>query len=157
MLSGSTRCPESCLQPRPSTLGNSGLTFPSQNCPPRTFHWTLRAGMAAHPGAVRDVIQCHCPLHRPPPCGDLKADLRGKVESGGVLMQPRIPPVPQGGPTYLELAGALQRHHGSLPASAAVPRGAPHHALPRRAPQHHPQLPAGCKEGQEHPGITARP
>lgn len=148
MLSDSTHGPESRLQPQPSPPGSSELTFHSQNWPPRTFRWTLRAGMAAHAGAVRDVIQCHCPLHRPPPCGDLKADLRGKVESGG-LMHARSHPAPQGGPTYLELPGALHRHHGALPAPAAVPRHAPHRALPRRAVQCHPQLPAGCKDGAQ--------
>lgn len=175
--------------------------------------------MAACPGAVSDVIQCHRPLHRPRPCGHLKDDLPGKVGPGGAAawggatctpygtlhptqhpaprvtpctpyatlhphstMHPTRHPAPHtapctpystlhplcypaphtapcisGAPPHLEGAGALHRNRTALPALAPVPCCTPQRALPRRALQHHPQVPAGCSEGNRGPSINPQP
>lgn len=63
---------------------------------------------------------------------------------GKATGSPKEHSAPQGGPAHLELAGAPHGQHSSLPALAPVPSHAPDRALPCRAVQHHPQLPAAC-------------
>lgn len=136
-----------------STPTGAWSTFDSQNLP-RTFHWQLLAGMAAPPSAVQEVIQRHCPLHRPPPCGDLKDDLQGKMGSQGVThgegtLHPRRVPCTPGWPRSpgTHWGSAQAPHRPASPGSGAPPRSTLCVAPPRCAAS--PAAPHRLQHGGE--------